>query len=129
VLKLVSVTFSKMLFLFIISSLFLPHPVYVFVYFCAGFCFRRLLRSPVTAEPSLCINSFNFPFLRLLHPPPPPPQIFEITSYSNSRTQNIWVPGAGGRCRRILTILHTLSHCCVRYTVSAVCVRCTVAVI
>jgi len=27
VLKLVSITFSKMLFLFIISSLFLPHPV------------------------------------------------------------------------------------------------------
>jgi hypothetical protein len=28
VLKLVSITLSKMLFLFIISSLFLPHPVY-----------------------------------------------------------------------------------------------------
>jgi len=26
-LKLVSITFSKMLFLFIISSLFMPHPV------------------------------------------------------------------------------------------------------
>jgi len=31
VLKLVSITFSKMLFLFIISSLFLPHPVLMLV--------------------------------------------------------------------------------------------------
>jgi len=32
VLKLVSITFSKMLFLFIISSLFLPHLVLVLIY-------------------------------------------------------------------------------------------------
>ena len=31
VLKLVSITFSKMLFLFIISSLFLPHPVCIYI--------------------------------------------------------------------------------------------------
>jgi len=31
-LKLVSITFSKMLFLFIISSLFLLHPAYIYIY-------------------------------------------------------------------------------------------------
>jgi len=31
-LKLVSIIFSKMLFLFIISSLFLPHPVYIIMF-------------------------------------------------------------------------------------------------
>ena len=36
-LKLVSITFSKMLFLLIITSLFLPHPVYSYIKLYGGF--------------------------------------------------------------------------------------------
>jgi hypothetical protein len=38
--------------------------------FVLAFLFVRLLRSPVTAEPSLCINSFNFPVFEA-HPHSP----------------------------------------------------------
>jgi len=40
VIKLVSITFNKMLFLFIISSLFLPHPVYSYNKLYGGFIIK-----------------------------------------------------------------------------------------